>query len=89
MEYWIDYRTEGMRGTNEVDGMVERATADIDGVLAPALDDNPMPCLPAQNGSTDHLPGVQAEQGMKATGFLHGSCTSSPHFHLTLHDTPG
>ena len=62
-EYWVDYRTEGVRGTSEVDGMSESRAGHTDGVLAPALDDQPM----ASNPLETELPaGVEVEQGKKA-----------------------
>lgn len=49
MEYWVDFRTEGSRGTNETDGLLESRSADVtgaEGPLSSGLDEAPMPELP-------------------------------------------
>ncbi|CAE7267464.1 unnamed protein product, partial [Symbiodinium sp. CCMP2456] len=62
-EYWVDYRTEGVRGVNEVDGMEETGTGLTDGFVAPELDECPMP----SNPQPEDLPlGLHMEQGKKA-----------------------
>jgi len=62
-EYWVDYRTEGVRGVNEVDGMEETGTGLTDGFVAPELDECPMP----SNPQPQDLPvGLHMEQGKKA-----------------------
>ena len=59
----MDYRTEGSRGTNESDGVMENRVADTSGAtsfVTDALDEAPMPELP-MNGSS--AAGVRADQG--------------------------
>ncbi|CAE7646902.1 unnamed protein product, partial [Symbiodinium necroappetens] len=65
-EYWVDYRTEGVRGVNECDGMEDTGAGRTDGFVAPALDDLPVHADPEQ----DDLPaGLHVEQGKKAELF--------------------
>ncbi|CAE7225953.1 unnamed protein product [Symbiodinium sp. KB8] len=65
-EYWVDYRTEGVRGVNECDGMEDTGAGRTDGFVAPALDDAPVHAEPEQ----EDLPaGLHVEQGKKAELF--------------------
>ena len=68
IEYWVDVRTEGLRGSDERDGVLESGKADADGFASRALDAGPLPITPA-GSSDENLPGLNQEQGMKA-GFL-------------------
>ena len=71
----MDYRTEGSRGTNESDGVMENRVADTSGAtsfVTDALDDAPMPELP-MNGSS--AAGVRADQGQDGSkNYLQGLC---------------
>ncbi|CAE7662972.1 unnamed protein product, partial [Symbiodinium necroappetens] len=63
LEYWVDFRTEGSRGTNESDGVLEKKQADTTGTggfAMGALGDGPMPDLPI-NG--DGAAGVAKDSG--------------------------
>ena len=56
----MDFRTEGSRGTNEVDGAREKKMADTtgaEGFAMGALGDGPLAELPVQGGSA---PGISA-----------------------------
>ncbi|CAE7518865.1 unnamed protein product [Symbiodinium necroappetens] len=66
LEYWVDFRTEGSRGSNEVDGFMESRVGDTSGssgFAAAALDDAPMPDQ-AMNGPS--AAGVRQDQGQGA-----------------------
>ena len=50
LEYWVDYRTEGSRGTEERDGIEDTMEGATDGFASNALDDGPVPTIPMQSG---------------------------------------
>ncbi|CAE7576245.1 unnamed protein product [Symbiodinium sp. CCMP2592] len=64
-EYWVDFRTEGSRGTNEIDAVREKKMADTtgaEGFVTGAVGDGPLPELPIQGGLA---PGIEKEdQGL-------------------------
>ncbi|CAE7318456.1 unnamed protein product [Symbiodinium sp. CCMP2592] len=58
-EYWVDFRTEGSRGTNEIDAVREKKMADTtgaEGFVTGAVGDGPLPELPIQGGLA---PGIE------------------------------
>ncbi|CAE7329284.1 unnamed protein product [Symbiodinium sp. CCMP2592] len=69
-EYWVDFRTEGSRGTNETDGLLESRSADVtgaDGLMSSGLDEAPMPELPMGGA---HAPGMRNEKEQDSSNTL-------------------
>ena len=60
MEYWVDYRTEGSRGSEQRDVVRESMSANTNGFVQQALD------LEAPSGSQQAAPGLKEEEGLKA-----------------------
>ena len=68
LEYWIDYRTEGSRGVEERDGVVETKSGNTSGPIQTGLD------VTAPSLAPDHKPaGLKDEEGLKARRELHTS----------------
>ncbi|CAE7509436.1 unnamed protein product, partial [Symbiodinium necroappetens] len=66
LEFWVDFRTEGSRGTNKTDGIIESRTADVtgaEGFISSALSDAPMPELPMAGSDA---PGLSRENSQEA-----------------------
>ena len=63
LEYWVDYRTEGLRGTEQRDEVRETKYGSTDAVVQAALDADVVD--PMASGSSP-APGLKEEEGLKA-----------------------
>ena len=61
VEYWVDYRTTGVRGTEERDGLLEKKEGDTSGIVSTATDLGKPISL-----AESHPAGLQEETGQKA-----------------------